>query len=105
VQVTGRYVDARARSELDRLGAHIVFLPAIWPETYSYTLSIALQAGMLVSAFDIGAMGSRLRECGLEKALMPLDMALSPKEINRFLLSLLQQDKQDQIANTGANNG
>jgi GT2 family glycosyltransferase/glycosyltransferase involved in cell wall biosynthesis len=94
IEVTGRYEDAQAQANLESLGAHIVFLPAIWPETYSYTLSIALQAGTLVSSFDIGAVGKRLKQCGLEDVLMPLEMARSPRDINRFLLSLLPRESR-----------
>jgi len=89
VEVTGRYADAEALAMLASIRPHAVFLPAVWPETYSYTLSIALQSGGVVTAFDIGAIGNRLRECGLGDALMPLNMARSPRGINNFLLSAL----------------
>jgi len=86
VEVTGRYEDAEALSTLENIGAHVVFLPALLPETYSYTLSIAMRSGLRIAAFDIGAIGSRLKKRCLEKALMRLDVARSPSKVNRFLL-------------------
>lgn len=38
----------------------IVWFPAQWPETYSYTLSAALQAGLPVAVPDIGAFAERV---------------------------------------------
>ena len=38
----------------------LVWFPAQWPETYSYTLSAVLQAGLPLVAPDIGAFGERV---------------------------------------------
>jgi GT2 family glycosyltransferase/glycosyltransferase involved in cell wall biosynthesis len=52
------------RGELPRLlresGAHVVWFPAQWPETFSYTLSECLALGMPVVAPDLGAFPERL---------------------------------------------
>lgn len=39
----------------------IAFFPAIWPETWCYTLSEAMQLALPIIAPDLGALGSRLR--------------------------------------------
>jgi O-antigen biosynthesis protein len=86
VKITGRYLEENAQKTLGALSPHMVWLPALWPETYSYTLSIALLAGLPVVAFDIGAIARRLRECGLVDGLWPLDMAKRPDNLNdRFI--------------------
>ena len=86
VRITGRYLEENAQDTLKKLSPHMVWLPSLWPETYSYTLSIALQAGLPVVAFDIGAIARRLRECGLSDNLLHLSMAHRPENINdRFL--------------------
>jgi O-antigen biosynthesis protein len=56
----------------------------VWPETYSYTLSIALQANLPVVAFDIGAIGRRIRQCPPQAGhrLLPLDLIRRPDLIN-----------------------
>ena len=45
------------RSQID-----VVMLPSIWPETFSYTLSEAWQAGIPVIGSSLGAIGERIRE-------------------------------------------
>ena len=39
-------------------------MPAIWPESWSFTTTIALRARLPVIAFDIGAVAHRLRRLG-----------------------------------------
>lgn len=86
VQVTGRYLEHEAEQRLLGLGPHVAWLPSLWPETYSYTLSIALRCGRPAFAFDLGAMASRLRDAGLDAMLMPLTHAGSAAAINHCFL-------------------
>jgi GT2 family glycosyltransferase/glycosyltransferase involved in cell wall biosynthesis len=81
VIVAGKYQEAEALEKLQHLNPHAVWLPSIWPETYSYTLSLALQAGLPVFSFDIGAIARRLRESGAEDKLMPLSWIDNPEKI------------------------
>ena len=86
VKVSGRYLEREAEQKLRAMSPHVVWLPSLWPETYSYTLSLALKAGYPVFAFDIGAIARRIREVGQGDNLMPLSLAGAPQEINnRFL--------------------
>lgn len=82
VTMTGRYQDEDSRAVLAGLEADVVWLPSVWPETYSYTLSIALAEGLPVAAFDIGAIAARLRRESREELLMPLAWSASPSRIN-----------------------
>lgn len=86
VRITGRYEDRRAVQVLRALGADAVWLPACWPETYSFTLSIALEAGVPVVAFDLGAIARRLRRAGVQDQLLPLSAMSDPAAVNRFFL-------------------
>lgn len=90
VEITGKYVDMDAVKVLDSIDADIVWLPSTWPETYSYTLSIALKSGHPVAAFDIGAISSRLKDLKQTDFLMPLRLAKQPKAVNRFFLKRLE---------------
>ena len=56
----GAYAEADLPRLLDEIGADIVWFTALWPETYSYTLSEVLQAGLPVVAPDLGAFPERL---------------------------------------------
>ena len=61
LSITGSYPDGT----LDRLIAlergDVVFFPAQVPESYSYTLSAAMRAGLPIVASDLGALPERLR--------------------------------------------
>lgn len=85
-QVLGRYDDA---SLVDRLVAEapdLVWLPSIWPETYNYVLSAALQAGCRVAVFDIGAPARRLREHPLHARILPMALTADPEALAAALL-------------------
>jgi GT2 family glycosyltransferase len=82
VDITGRYHDDLAKDTLGALRPHLIWLPSVWPETYSYTLSIALKSGCPVAAFDIGVIPARLRRDGREEMIMPLQWAHLPRRIN-----------------------
>jgi GT2 family glycosyltransferase/glycosyltransferase involved in cell wall biosynthesis len=60
IEVTGEYDDAELPALLARMKPHIVWFPAQWPETYSYTLSAAIDAGLPIVASRIGAFPERL---------------------------------------------
>ena len=58
--VHGAYEEEDLPSLLAWLQPDLVWFPALWPETYSYTLSASLQAGLPVVAPDLGAFAERL---------------------------------------------
>ncbi len=57
----GAYDESSVVEQIKALKPHLAWFPALWPESYSYTLSEALQAGAPVAAPDIGAFPERLR--------------------------------------------
>ena len=59
--VHGRYADQDLPELLQWLQPDLVWFPAQWPETYSYTLSACLQGGWPVVAPDLGAFAERLQ--------------------------------------------
>jgi len=88
VTVTGRYRDGEAVETLQSLAPDMVWLPSIWPETYSYTLSLALSSGADIAAFDLGAIARRLRSAGRGDHLHPLGWARRPVRINDEFLQV-----------------
>ncbi len=60
ITATGAYQDPDLPALIAQLRPHVVWFPAQWPETYSYTLSAALDAGLPVLASEIGAFPERL---------------------------------------------
>jgi O-antigen biosynthesis protein len=61
VREHGPYDEAGIITQIQALGPHLVWFPALWPETYSYTLSEALMAGTPILAPDLGAFPERLQ--------------------------------------------
>ena len=60
--VHGPYADSDLPRLLERLQPDVVWFPALWPETYSYTLSACLLAGVPIIAPDLGAFPERLSQ-------------------------------------------
>jgi glycosyltransferase involved in cell wall biosynthesis len=60
IEVHGPYDDASLGALVDASRYHVIWFPAQWPETYSYTLSAALRSGAPLVVPDIGAFPERL---------------------------------------------
>lgn len=60
LRVHGRYADADLPRLLQQLAPDLIWFPAQAPETYSYTLSACLKAGLPVVAPNLGAFPERL---------------------------------------------
>jgi GT2 family glycosyltransferase len=91
VRITGAYQDRDAAACVLDLNPHLVWIPSVWPETYCYTLSIALQAALPVAAFDLGAPAHRLRTHAGFHLLLPLALARKPAELNKALCEFITQ--------------
>ncbi|MGB0748026.1 MAG: glycosyltransferase [Magnetospiraceae bacterium] len=89
VRITGAYEEADVARLLAAQEAHAAFLPAICPETFSYTLTTAVRNGFPVICFDIGAPAERLRDGGIGTVL-PYDLARDPAALNDALLAQVQ---------------
>ncbi|WP_096739050.1 glycosyltransferase [Pseudoalteromonas atlantica] len=59
VVITGKYDKEDLPSLLEANDCHVAGLFSVWPETYSYTLSESLRAGLHIACFDIGAISER----------------------------------------------
>lgn len=58
----GRYARSELPAILTKIGPSVGLILSIWPETYCHTLTELWASGIPVIAFDIGAVGDRLRE-------------------------------------------
>ena len=85
VFVTGRYDDAEVADLLRREQPDVIWLPSLCLETWSYTLTHALRSRLPIVAFDLGAIGERLRGQSLA-TLLPLDT--NPNTLNNLFLTL-----------------
>ena len=57
----GPYREGELPALLAKYRPHVVWFPASWPETYSFTLSAAIDAGLPIVASAIGAFPERLQ--------------------------------------------
>jgi GT2 family glycosyltransferase len=92
VFITGRYTEGEAAHLLRREHPDAIWLPSVWPETWSYTLDYALASGLPVAAFDLGAIAERLLKHP-NSDRMPLQ--LPPRQINDRLLQLVEGSQRD----------
>ena len=60
--VHGEYKESELGDMLDWLQPDLAWFPALWPETYSYTLSACLKAGLPIVAPNLGAFSERLHQ-------------------------------------------
>ena len=75
------------QSLLKSRNCDFAWFPAVWPETYSYTLSTANIAGLYPVAFNFGTIAERIREADWG-ALLPMFLLNRPDEVARALCSL-----------------
>ncbi|WP_460506258.1 methyltransferase domain-containing protein [Hydrogenophaga soli] len=85
--VHGEYQDRDLPALLNWLQPHVVWFPAVWPETYSYTLSACLQGGWPVVAPNLGAFPERLQGRAWSWVL---SWNLTPEQVLKQLLELRQ---------------
>lgn len=60
ITVHGKYKANKLPKLMEKYQADIVFIPSIWPETFSYTTSEAMSMGLPVACFDMGAPAGRV---------------------------------------------
>jgi GT2 family glycosyltransferase/glycosyltransferase involved in cell wall biosynthesis len=60
LEITGRFDNNEISNLLRKHRIGLVAIPALWPETYSYTTSEAIYSGYPVLTFDLGAPAERV---------------------------------------------
>jgi GT2 family glycosyltransferase/glycosyltransferase involved in cell wall biosynthesis len=90
VRITGRYRPDQAPEVIRQTGAGIALFLSPWPETWSYTLSEALDEGLLPVSLDIGAIAERIRKAKTGH-LVPLEAKGSA--INDALIKIAEEGK------------
>jgi hypothetical protein len=88
VKITGKYhTEMEAMTRLAEVKPDIVFIPSIWPETFCYTLSMALKLKIPPVVFDIGAQNERVSPLSWGKAI-PIKLAYDPVHLSEVFLRL-----------------
>jgi glycosyltransferase involved in cell wall biosynthesis len=88
IEQTGLYAsEAEALFHLRRLQPDLALFPSIWPETYCYALTLALDAGVFPVVFDLGAQAERLKNYDVGRVL-DVSLVDRPSDLNDALLEL-----------------
>jgi GT2 family glycosyltransferase/glycosyltransferase involved in cell wall biosynthesis len=93
--IYGRYEDIDLQELLQQVRPHLAWFPAQCPETYSYTLSACLEAGLPVVAPDLGAFKERLAGRNWSW-IRPWQQ--EPQEWNDFLVKIMDENFKTGIA-------
>lgn len=93
----GAYQAENLSTKLAAIDADVVWFPAQWPETYSYTLSIALSLGLPVVYPDLGAFAERTQDRE-HSYMLPWNMSVN--QVSDFWHALASdQSVQGMLAN------
>ncbi|QDM22629.1 glycosyltransferase [Tardiphaga sp. vice154] len=88
VKITGPYYSTSELAELVKeIKPDIAFFPSIWPETYMYALSDAMELRIFPVTFDIGAQAERIGAVGWG-ALIDVQDRYNSEFINDSLISM-----------------
>jgi GT2 family glycosyltransferase/glycosyltransferase involved in cell wall biosynthesis len=60
MKITGSYDENDLMDLITGIDPHVIWFPVAWPETFSYTLSGAIEAGVCIAAPRIGSFPERL---------------------------------------------
>jgi len=91
MSVTGEYRDAQLPGLLAAAKPHVLWFPSQAPETYSYTLSAAIEAGLPIVATRIGAFPERLADRPLTWLVEPTASTEEWRAIFRAVRNALGQ--------------
>jgi glycosyltransferase involved in cell wall biosynthesis len=79
--ITGKYRRENLSRIIESRGIDIIFIPSIWPETFSFTTEEAIMTGLPVAAFNLGAPAERLRKYNKSLIIDTIDGRESVKQI------------------------
>lgn len=85
IKVLGEYDTEDIQNIIAGIDPHIIWFPAQWPETYSYTLSEALTYGAAIVAPNLGAFSERIEN---RPYSWIIDWDLPPADIISFFMKL-----------------
>lgn len=98
VEETGPYKEADLPGLLKAARLHVAWFPATWPETYSYTLSAAINAELPIVAPALGAFPERLTG-------RPFTWLVQPTRDGAAVLTMFVAVRAKLLSNHGLSSG
>ncbi|WP_257287450.1 glycosyltransferase, partial [Endozoicomonas sp. SESOKO2] len=95
IKITGRYQRNQFTSIARKYNCSVSVLFSLWPETYGFTLTESVNAGMPVLSFNIGAYAERINKLEVGRVL-PLDA--SDQQICEALIELSENFEPSEIS-------
>lgn len=96
VEITGAYHEDQAVEKVMQARCDIAFFPFVWPETFSYALSVSALAGVYPATFDLGAPAERI-DAWDWGAILPFSLVNDPAAINNWLLGLTPKPRPQEV--------
>ena len=62
----------------------LIFIPSVWPETFSYTAQEAIEMGMPVAVFDLWAPAERVKKYSKGLIIEKIDAEYALRKILGF---------------------
>lgn len=85
IKITGKYNPSDLPDLMKQNNIDIVFIPSIWPETFSYTTSEAISMGLPVACYNMGAPSERVGKYDQGLVLEKISPAENLTEIINFV--------------------
>lgn len=85
LRVTGRYAVEDLPRIMKREKVDVVFIPSVWPETFSYTTSEAISMGLPVACYNFGAPAERVSVYGKGLVLQNIDADANLAQLVEFV--------------------
>jgi glycosyltransferase involved in cell wall biosynthesis len=86
IKITGKYNPEELPDIMEKNRIDIVYIPSVWPETFSYTTSEAMSMGLPVACFNIGAPAERVKNYEKGLVIDEIDAHTAFEKIVAFII-------------------
>lgn len=86
LKITGSYEREHLPEIIEDRKIDVIFIPSIWPETFSYTSQEAIEMGMPVAVFDLGAPPERVKKYEKGLVIDKIDAAYALEKIRGMVI-------------------
>ena len=94
LKITGKYTHDRLQHIISNNNIDIFLIPAIWPETFSYTTEEIMQMGFPLAVFNLGAPAERAARYAKGFILSKIDPRTALDEISNYMITSLNLIKK-----------
>lgn len=84
LKVIGKYKKEELPSLMETYNINFIFIPSIWPETFSFTTEEGMNMSLPVATFNLGAPAERVCKYGKGLIISDINATVAIKEISEF---------------------